>query len=425
MTEYTVAKEQEGMGGHPYPLSRTRGRKTSKIPLVSFHYSVPSDTCQGTSATRIASILAAVLLILSVTSTACTASAPSAATTAPLRGSPFRGYPSPATPTQPSPPAFTEEDVGHAVALAQMAGHLQASLANWEAGDYNLAALHAAHPVGEVWGIVFAELEEADAAASLKEALDAYQALSSEAGDAEEVKTAHQAALDAIATAEQILAGDVLDDPVFQAQVVRKLLTGVQEEYAEAARDGRIVEVEEYQDAWGFFTVASERYAAIEATVEAAYPRGHEEIEAKFAELEAAFPGVTPPAQPIEPSEVEEAAREIAAELGEALGLGGEVAQTPAEIISQIREKVSHALEEYEEGETDEAYELAISAYLDGFEHVEGDLLQKGEGELVETLELQFKDLRDGIKAGKPLDELRVLAAGINANLDKVEELLK
>jgi hypothetical protein len=315
--------------------------------------------------------------------------------------------------------------VNHAVALAKMKGHLQVSLANWENDNRQLAGLHAAHPVAELWGIVADELEEQGAASSLKEALDTYAALARESENPEEVKAAHQAVLDAIASAEQALAGEQLEQPVFQGEAIRKLLEGVEEEYAEAVSQGQIAELEEYQDALGFLTVAKERYAAIETTVKTAYPRGYEEIEEKFAELGQAFPDVTPPAQAVDPGQVEEAVQEIAAELGEALELGEAVVQTPAEIIADIRDKVSRTLEEYAAGETDEAYELAADAYLDGFEHVEGNLLQQGERELMETVELQFKDLRDGIKAGKSRDELQALAAEIEANLDKVEEVLK
>lgn len=49
MTEYTVSKEQEGVGGHPHPLQRTRRRRASQAPLANSHYTVPPDTCQETA----------------------------------------------------------------------------------------------------------------------------------------------------------------------------------------------------------------------------------------------------------------------------------------------------------------------------------------------------------------------------------------
>lgn len=334
---------------------------------------------------------------------------------------------SPAAQPEPEPepePAFSEEGVAHAIALAQMEGHLRVSLPLWEAGDYTLASAHSAHPIAELFPIVEDELKAKNADAALKDALNAYNAVAGAAGEAAAVKAAHQAALDAVAAAEQALVGALTSDPTFQGEVIHGLLEGVEEEYAEAVSEGKIVELVEYQDALGFLTVAKEHYEAIETVVKVEHPKEHEEIEEQFIKLEAAFPGVTPPEQTVDPEEVEERVDELVAELREAVGLGEAVAQSPAEIVTEIRQKVEHSLEEYKEGKTDEAYELAASAYLDGFEHLEGDLLSKDK-ELVETLEVQFKDLRDGIKSGKPLADLETLAGEINANLDKAEALLK
>jgi hypothetical protein len=52
-------------------------------------------------------------------------------------------------------------------------------------------------------------------------------------------------------------------------------------------------------------------------------------------------------------------------------------------------------------------------------------MIEKGAEELMTTLEVQLKDFRDGIQAGKPLAELQQLASEINANLDKAEALFK
>ncbi len=330
------------------------------------------------------------------------------------------------TPAQSAAEAvFTEEDVRHIVALAQMEGHLRVSLPLWEAGDYALASAHSAHPVAELFSIIEDELRQKKADVALTDALSAYNVVAGAAGDAAKVEAAHQAALDAVAAAEQALVGPLAGEVAFQGEIIQGLLEGVEEEYAEAVSEGQIAELVEYQDAFGFLTVAKGHYEAIEATVSAEHPKEHEEIEGQFVKLEAIFPGVTPPAQAADPEEVEEHIGEIVAELREAVGLREETAQSPAEIVAEIREKVAHSLEEYQEGKTDEAYELAASAYLDGFEKIEADMMAKGGKELMETLETQFKDLRDGIKAAKPLADLEALAQEINANLDLVEALFK
>ncbi|HBY92973.1 MAG TPA: hypothetical protein DEP84_03255 [Chloroflexi bacterium] len=338
----------------------------------------------------------------------------------------------PTVPAIPDPAAeqevalpFAEEDVSHAIALSQMRGHLSVSLPLWEAGNYELAAAHASHPLAELFPIVEDELKAVNADAALRSALDAYLKLAGADGDAAKVKTAHQAVLGAVDAAEQALVGLWVNDARFQGEVIRGLLEGVEEEYAEAVTDGKIGELVEYQDALGFLTAARQHYEAIEAEVKAEHPKEHEEIEEQFIKLEAALPGVTPPAEVVAPDEIEEHIGELVAELSEAVGLEAEATLSPVEIIAAIREKVEGSLEEYKEGKNDEAYELAASAYLNGFEKIEADMVAKGGQELMETLEIQFKDLRDGIKAGKTPADLEQLASEINANLDKAEALLK
>jgi hypothetical protein len=329
------------------------------------------------------------------------------------------------TPATTPPVAYTAEDVSHVVALSKMEGHLRVSLLLWEAGNYELAATHALHPAEELFPIVENELKAKNSDASLRSALDAYSSLAVQAGDESAVKAAHQAALENVQAAEQALVGPWMNDVVFQAKVIHGLLEGVEEEYTESFSNGAVTSVVPYQEGLGFFLTARSRYEAIEATIKSAHPKEHEEIEEQFEELEKAFPGVTPPAQVVDPEEVETHVDELAAELNEATGMKAEAAQSPVETIAAIRTKLADVLKEYKEGQTDEAYELAASAYLDGFEKIEADLLAKDGKELMETLETQFKDLRDGVKAGKPLPELEQLVGEINANLDKAEALLK
>ncbi len=210
---------------------------------------------------------------------------------------------------------------------------------------------------------------------------------------------------------------------MFKGEAIRGLLEGVKGEYGEAVREGKIVELIEYQDAFGFLTIAKEYYETIQATVKAQHPQADAAITEQFVKLDAAFPGVIPPTQVIQPDVVNEQLAVIANELRGALGLSTETTQSPAAVVAEIREKVAQSLIEYKAGKQDEAYELAASAYLNGFEQLEADLLKKDQA-LVETLEGQFKALRDGIKSGKPAAELETLAAQINANLDQVKSHL-
>lgn len=357
-----------------------------------------------------------VLLVLTMLLTAC---APQVVSKPEAAASPT------SQPAAETTPLFTEEQVRQVTALAQMQAHLQASLANWEAGDYEMASIHAGHPVEELWELVADELEEQDAAAPLKEALEAYEALAGEAGDAAQAKGAYEKALTAAQQAIEALVGtEVLEEPAFRAAVVAELLEGVEEEYGEAIEEGRIIELEEYQDAWGFLQVAQSLYEPIADEVKAAEDEAAEEIEEEFEVLTEALPAIHPPTTPIPPEEIKEATGEIIAELGKTIGLAEAEALEPPALVAEIREMMAKALEEYAEGETEEAFEFAANAYLEGFEHIEGDLIQRGHRELVEDLELKFKDLRDGVRAGKPQSELQALVEEIEQGLDEALNIL-
>lgn len=321
--------------------------------------------------------------------------------------------------------SFSQQQVTQAVILDKIRGHLYISLLLWEKGAYDLATTHAAHPEAELFPMIEKALRQpaGDIDKILKDALDTYAALVKAASAPDKVRAVYQTVLDAILMVEQKLVGDWMNDPTFQGAVISELLEGVEGEYAEAV-SGRPIVPEEYQDALGFLTVAKIRYEEIDSMLKDKHPHKREEIVEAFRQLGNIFPSITPPPQASAPSQVKVAVDKIRAELREALGLPAEIAQTSSSSIKEIRIKVERSLEEYNVGKTDEAYELAVSAYLDGFEHIEGDLLQK-DRELVETLERQFKELRDGIKATQSLEALKALSATIYTNLDKVEKLLQ
>ncbi|MFN3337131.1 MAG: hypothetical protein ACK42I_06470, partial [Thermomicrobium sp.] len=85
--------------------------------------------------------------------------------------------------------------------LYEMLGHLEASRANLERGNWTLAQAHAAHPTAEYWASVEAALTELNLA-SIRAALDDYlEATKQQANDAAARNdTARQALHNAIRT---------------------------------------------------------------------------------------------------------------------------------------------------------------------------------------------------------------------------------
>ena len=336
----------------------------------------------------------------------------------------------PTTPATPSPattPATTvdEETLELAGALAQIWGHLEASAASIEAGNWDFAAAHAGHPVAEYWEQVEGPLAEQGLAQPLREALDRYvQAVEDQASD---YQNAHQAAVSETREALEAVAGASWDDPAFRAELIRHLLETVEHEYSEAVEGGQLAELVEYQDAWGFFTVARQLYTDIARQVQAGSSEAAEEIEHELAELDRVFGTfiVQPGQVPAAPEEVNEAVGEVRAELAKALQLATAEPKGPAETIAEIKALIQQALDAYARGEQDQAYDLAADAYLEGFETIEGDLIQRGEREFVEEVEIQFKELRDGIRQGRPPEELQALVDEISGKLDHALEVLQ
>jgi len=327
------------------------------------------------------------------------------------------------TPTPAPAPAGSphEAPLALAVRLAEMWGHLEASAENARAGDAKGARAHASHPIAESWAMVKGDLEALGLAEGLRSALDTYHAKA----DTPDWEPAFEAARRAVQEALRKVAGPAWEDPAFLGALARDLLERVEREYAEAVEGGRVVDLEEYQDARGLWRVVRELLPGFAGVVKARDPKAHREMEEMAERLEALFRENAPESAPADPAEVGEWVGEMRAEIAKALGLKVGPAGGPREVAHRIEEWMEQALREYERGEVEEAYELAAKAYLEGFEEMEGDLLQKGHRALVERLEVRFKDLRDGIRAGRPLDELSALVEEIEAGLKEALEILE
>ena len=96
---------------------------------------------------------------------------------------------------------------------------------------------------------------------------------------------------------------------------------------------------------------------------------------------------------------------------------------TPSAAITLARTKVAGALQAYAAVQTGAAYDLAALAYLDGFEILE-TAVGAQDAALVTTLESEFKALRDGVQAGRPLSELQPIADQINTGLSRALALV-
>ena len=329
----------------------------------------------------------------------------------------------PAAPDEGSPgPTAFPEAVDSLRQLAEMWGHLEASRANAQAGDWALALLHAGHPVVEYWAVVERVLTERGLVRQVRDALDRYQRQIESRSP--RWRESYEAAVASLRHAMQALAGPDGSQPALRARVVVELLNAVEAEYSEGVQGGRIAHLAEYQDAWGFFRVARALYGEIASAVRTASGEAATAIERELGRLEGLFARARPERAPGSVAEVAEAAGAIRAELARVLSVAAEP-QGPQAIIAAIREQLHRSLAAYRAGQRQEAYELAVSAYLDGFERLEAELLRRGQRRLVEELEGQFKELRDAARAGRPAAELERLARAIESGLMTVLGVLR
>jgi hypothetical protein len=201
--------------------------------------------------------------------------------------------------------AATERDVHTAATLEMMKGHLIAALENSTRRQTPLAQAHAAHPLHEEYRELPDTLAKEHPALDrqLQEALTRLQqGLGSQptGGDVARQVEAASALVDQAAGA--LIPAETRRDPAFQAGVLSTLLDEVAEEYEEAVQDGKVVNLAEYQDAFGFL----QRARALREPLATRLPAEERaRLQARWTALEEAMPGVMPPASPASATAVE------------------------------------------------------------------------------------------------------------------------
>uniref|UniRef100_A0A7C2B653 Lipoprotein n=1 Tax=Thermomicrobium roseum TaxID=500 RepID=A0A7C2B653_THERO len=362
--------------------------------------------------------------ILALVLAACISSDETVPSTQPASQSPVTTAPT-ASPDL-SHTATSREDESELVAtLYEMLGHLEASRANLERGNWTLVQAHAAHPTAEYWASVEAALTARNLA-SVRGALDDYlEAAKQQANDAASRNdTARQAVQNVIRT----IVDESPEPSVTRAAALALLAESIATEFSEGVENGRIVNVEEFQDSWGFFHVLRSELPIVLSTAPAsgqgAITEAQEDLEALAQTTFAQFSD-TPGAKIPEADTARERLQHLASELRDAFGISASATSSTEEQLAKIRDMLAAALQAYRAGDTDRAYEEAANAYLEGFEALEPALLERGHRELVEQLERDFKAIRDAIRAGRPAGEVEQLIRNVESALEEVEEVLR
>jgi hypothetical protein len=182
------------------------------------------------------------------------------------------------------------DDVTFSTLLGLVEGHMRAGTALYRAGEADMAKTHMKHPGDEIYG-------------DLKPLLDA-RGLKGFAPELEAVAAAVEAgkpAAEVDALVETLFAAIASTRPTKEAaptaEVIKNLIRTAAEEYAIGVKDGKLDNVHEYQDAWGFTQTAKAMLVNLSAEEKAEHAGDIAKIEAELASLDALWPdlaGKTP-----------------------------------------------------------------------------------------------------------------------------------
>ncbi len=315
--------------------------------------------------------------------------------------------------------------------IEQIIGHILQAESNKNANNDSLALSHTLHPIEEVFSLVTIPLNNADNKLNETYSNNLNKLSTSVTNTTQEQFS--QQAQSSIGLSNQVISTvipvETLNSTDHNITVIQDLLSIAAEEYA-GVQNGQIAMMLEYQDGSAFVDRASDLFNKTKSIV-----NEREEISTLFDNLTSSFQ------QMRDVSEIESTVEEINHELSESLSTANATtstttAEAPAsnatltaatsqtenqQYISNIRSLLDQTISSYASNDTAKARELATTAYLENFEHIERpigeELSERGEALLREKL-------REQIGANAPIEELEQTVAEINRVLDEAENSL-
>jgi hypothetical protein len=189
--------------------------------------------------------------------------------------------------------------VAFAVTLEEAKGHLVVSQELYAAGQRGRAALHAGHPVQEIGNRLIGPVRRVDPALAdgVRAALKAPgRDLDQKVPAARYAETVAATLARLDAAMERVVPAASRADPGFQARVLAGLLRALAREYAEGVQDGRVTQVVEYQDAYGFFGRAQILARTLGPAARAKDAAAAQRVDDELATLARTFSAVGGPA---------------------------------------------------------------------------------------------------------------------------------
>ncbi len=191
--------------------------------------------------------------------------------------------------------SLATDDSAYLAHLGQVRGHLKVGVALYEAGAYEMAISHMKHPGDELYTAIKPALA-ARKAADFADALSTLAKAVESKADLAQVRQAHDALEKAIEASQSVVDSQAANHAVTVYATVLKLVRTAADEYAIGVKQGKIVNAHEYQDAWGFTTIAKQWLESLTEQQRTGSIDTYEKIARQVdALLASAWPAVVPP----------------------------------------------------------------------------------------------------------------------------------
>lgn len=183
--------------------------------------------------------------------------------------------------------AERDDDAAYVAALGFIEGHLRVGVALYEAGEAEMAITHIKHPHDEIYAGLAPLLAERGAEAFDTQLTALARAVEGGAS-VEDVRVAFEAVLHEVEEASEATP------PKMQLDALVLMTRAAAEEYAIGVVDGSIVELHEYQDAWGFVQAVRARATELAGSSDASVAAAAVKVTEALAPIDAIFAGLTP-----------------------------------------------------------------------------------------------------------------------------------
>ncbi|RUO55467.1 hypothetical protein [Pseudidiomarina homiensis] len=180
-------------------------------------------------------------------------------------------------------------DSAYLARLGLIRGHLYVGKKLYDQGHLEMAKTHMKHPEDELYAALVPAFTARRVTGFGEELSALADAVIKEQGD-DAVNTAYTHLVNAITAAEQVEKKAVKD---VLMSLSTMLLTAA-EEYDIGVKSGNVVNVHEFQDAYGFTTIAKARIGELTEAQQDAHAAALEEVEGILANLPELWPTITP-----------------------------------------------------------------------------------------------------------------------------------